>query len=309
MILWLSNLNMVRSTKFSKNFAYYLKIERSMSPNTVKAYVGDVDAFLISCGKAPEDVTSDDISTYLAGRVVEKHGPGQGSELSKRTQSRLMSSLKSFFDFLLVEEIVSANPCDSLDFPKLGSYMPEVLSIDEVTAILDSVVLNDWFGYRDRAILEVLYGCGLRVSEAVGLKISNLFFKEGFIRIVGKGNKERLVPIGEPAIDAVMAYLSHRPAEFDGDVLFLNRFGKSISRVSMFNMIKKQAIDAGVNKTISPHTFRHSFATHLVEGGADLRLVQEMLGHSSILTTEIYTHIDSSKWQKNILLCHPRAKK
>ena len=174
---------------------------------------------------------------------------------------------------------------------------------------MDSVDLSSWNGVRDRAILEVLYGCGLRVSEATGLLISHVYLDEGFVRVVGKGDKERIVPMGEMAGDAIRKYLEVRPVpespKYD-DIMFLNRFGKSISRVALFNMVKKQAMLAGVAKEISPHTFRHSFATHLIENGADLRVVQEMLGHESILTTEIYTHIDSSTWQKAILEHHPR---
>ena len=201
------------------------------------------------------------------------------------------------------------NPCDRVDAPKLGRYLPDVLSVEEVERIIDSTDTGSAQGRRDRAILEVLYGCGLRVSEAVGLKISHLYLDEGFIRIHGKGNKERLVPIGEMASDAIVAYMDVRMIPADAasdDVLFLNRFGKSLSRISMFKMIKKQALIAGIRKEISPHTFRHSFATHLVENGADLRVVQEMLGHENIVTTEIYTHIDSSTWHRNVLDHHPR---
>ena len=210
---------------------------------------------------------------------------------------------------MVLEGQVKENPCDRVDMPKLGRYLPDVLSVDETFSILDSVDMSDWKGKRDKAILEVMYGCGLRVSEVSGLKLSNLFMKEGFVRVAGKGNKERLVPFGAAAVDAVKSYLEVRPvpvAEAD-DLLFLNRFGKSLSRVSIFKMIKTQALIAGVRKNISPHTFRHSFATHLIENGADLRAVQEMLGHESIVTTEIYTHIESSTWHKDIISHHPRC--
>ena len=198
-----------------------------------------------------------------------------------------------------------------MDAPKIGRYLPDVLSEEEVVSLIDSMDVSTWQGVRDKAILEVLYGCGLRVSEAVGLKISCIFLKEGFVRVIGKGDKERLVPIGDMAVEAVERYLEVRPEPADAessDILFLNRFGRPLSRVSMFTMIKRQAIAAGIRKDISPHTFRHSFATHLLEHGADLRVVQEMLGHESISTTEIYTHIDSSTWQKEILKHHPRRK-
>ena len=228
---------------------------------------------------------------------------------SSRTQARKLSALKSFYNWLILEGILTENPCDRVDAPKLGRYLPDILSTEEIEALIDSIDTAKWQGKRDRAIIETMYGCGLRVSEAVGLKLSCLYFDEGFIRIIGKGNKERLVPIGELAISAISEYMSVRPSGADTDsedLLFLNRFGKSLSRISMFNMIKRQALIADIRKEISPHTLRHSFATHLIENGADLRVVQEMLGHESIITTEIYTHIDSSTWQSNILEHHPR---
>lgn len=286
--------------KIISDYSFYLKIERAMSPNTVEAYTSDVESFLSSSGLEPSQVTSGDILDYLASC----------ESLSKRSQSRLLSSLRSFFDWLVLEGDRKDNPCDAVDSPKLGRYLPEVLSVEEVSAIMDSVDVSTWNGKRDRAILEVLYGCGLRVSEAAGLKISELFIDEGFVRVVGKGDKERIVPIGEMAVAALRNYLAARPEpasrQYD-DILFLNKFGKGISRVSLFNMVKKQAMAAGIAKEISPHTFRHSFATHLIENGADLRVVQEMLGHESILTTEIYTHIDSSTWQRAVLEHHPRG--
>jgi integrase/recombinase XerD len=212
---------------------------------------------------------------------------------------------------MVLDGRITDNPCDCLDAPKLGRYLPDVLSIEEVESILETVDVSTAKGLRDKAILETLYGCGLRVSEAVGLKISHLYLDEGFIRVIGKGDKERLIPIGEMASDAILAYLEVRqtPAEsrYD-DLLFLNKFGKSLSRVSMFKIVKTQALIADIRKDISPHTFRHSFATHLVENGADLRVVQEMLGHENIVTTEIYTHIDSKTWHKNILEHHPRSR-
>lgn len=283
-----------------KRFAYYLKVERQMSPNTVSAYCRDVEAFLESA--AVTGVTADTAA-------VERYLSERSADLSKRSQARLLSSLRSYFDWLILEGERKDNPCDRVDTPKLGRYLPEVLSVEEVEAIMDSVSLATWQGVRDRAILEVLYGCGLRVSEVCGLLISHVYLDEGFVRVVGKGNKERLVPLGEMAADAFRSWLECRPEpfspEFD-DIAFLNRFGKPLSRVSVFNMIKQQSLLAGVRKEISPHTFRHSFATHLIENGADLRVVQEMLGHESILTTEIYTHIDSATWQAAILDHHPR---
>lgn len=290
-------------TRFSllDDYAYYLGVERAMSPNTVSAYCSDVQAFLSSPFAADlAGLGSDELTDYLASC---------SELLSKRSQARLLSSLTSFFDWLVKEGKREDNPCDKVDAPKLGRYLPVVLSVEEVNAIIDSVDTSTPSGARDRAILEILYGCGLRVSEASSLRVSQVFLEEGFVRVVGKGDKERLVPMGESAVEAFGQWLAVRP-EPDGpqysDIAFLNRFGKQLSRISIFKMIKKQALLAGVTKEISPHTFRHSFATHLVENGADLRAVQEMLGHESILTTEIYTHIDTATWQAAILEHHPR---
>ena len=285
-----------------KDYRNYLKIERAMSPNTVASYCSDVEKFLdvmSENGKKVEDVDTGDIESYISSC----------RGLAKRSQARVLSSLRSFFGWNVIEGRMKDNPCDAVDSPKLGRYLPDVLSVEEVDAIIRSVDLSTWQGLRDRAILEILYGCGLRVSEAVDMKISCLYFDKGFVRVIGKGDKERLVPAGEMAADAVNAYMEARPEPADTeseDILFLNRFGRALSRQSMFKMIKNQALLAGVRKKISPHTFRHSFATHLVENGADLRVVQEMLGHESITTTEIYTHVDSTTWQQDVADHHPR---
>ena len=282
-----------------KDYENYLKIERAMSRNTVTSYCSDVSGFLQYIHGDPVLVQTEDLEEYL--KSLDK--------LSKRSQARLLSSLRSFFDWLVIEGLLDDNPCDRTDYPKLGRYLPTVLSVDEVEAMIGSVDVTDWMGKRDRAILEVLYSCGLRVSEAAGLGISSLYLSDGFIRVFGKGRKERLIPIGEMAVQALEQYLCDRPFPADSrsdDVLFLNRFGRPLSRQSMFKMIKRQALICDIRKEISPHTFRHSFATHLVENGADLRAVQELLGHESITTTEIYMHVDSSKWRKTILDHHPR---
>ena len=278
------------------DYKYYLSLEKGMSRNTVTSYSSDIEDFL-SKGNDPLTVTQDDIVSYLSSR-----------DNSKRSQARLLSSLRSLFGYLVMENLRKDNPTDGIDTPKIGRYLPEVLSVEEVEAIMDSVDTTSLTGIRDRAILEVLYGCGLRVGEVTTLKISDLYLDEGFVRVIGKGNKQRIVPIGEIASEAVKEYLSQRPSSDEGydDFIFLNRFGKPLSRVSVFNMVKNQAMAAGVHKEISPHTFRHSFATHLIENGADLRVVQEMLGHESILTTEIYTHIESSTWHKQVMDHHPR---
>ena len=284
-----------------KDYGYYLKIERAMSQNTVASYCSDVEQFLAHLDGQAEMAGSEDIVNFLK----------DSADMSKRSQARKLSSLRSFYGWLMTEGIIDDNPCDRIDSPKMGLYLPDVLSVEEVETIILSADSPSWQGKRDRAILETLYGCGLRVSEAVDLKISGLYLDEGFIKVRGKGDKERLVPIGEPASDAIMAYMECRPEPADAsydDFLFLNRFGKTLSRISMFKMVKKQALIADIRKSISPHTFRHSFATHLIENGADLRLVQEMLGHESIVTTEIYTHIDSGTWQREVLSHHPRRK-
>ena len=271
------------------SYSFYLKVERSLSPNTVKAYTSDILSFQAFLRDKPwKKVTAEDISNYLISL---------SDLLSKRSQARILSSLNSFFDYLVLEGEREDNPASMVDAPKLGQYLPVVLSVEEVREILDSARNS-----RDRAILEVLYGCGLRVSELCSLKISQVYLDDLFVKVKGKGSKERLVPMAESTAEAISAYLAER-RESDSkneDTLFLNRFGAALSRVAVFNLVKDSALRAGVRKNISPHSFRHSFATHLIENGADLRVVQEMLGHESILTTEIYTHVDSATWQKEI---------
>lgn len=283
-----------------KEYAYYLRIERKMSTNTVQAYCSDVRDFLGQSG-APASQTGPE-------EIIEYFGTRSGI-LSKRSQARALSSLRSFFGWMILEGHITANPCDKVDSPKLGKHLPEVLSVEEINDILGSVKDPGERGLRDQAVLEVLYGCGLRVSELCSLKISCIYFEENFLRIIGKGDKERMMPFAPLTGEALRNWLEARPRaaapQWD-DFVFLNRFGKPLSRISVFNLVKKYALSAGVTKEISPHTFRHSFATHLIENGADLRVVQEMLGHESILTTEIYTHIDSRTWQASILQHHPR---
>lgn len=289
-------------------FRSYLKLEKALSSNTLAAYGRDVEGlfdFLREKGvPTPLDAATSDLEAFVAARVSE-------GKLAKRSQARLLSSIKSFYGFLDQEGRLAENPSDSLAAPHLNPHLPSVLTYDEVKKILESVDLSKPGGHRDRAILEVLYSCGLRVSELINLHISDLFPGEGFIRIIGKGNKQRLVPIGDPAMECIrfwMADRSGQPIKKDAeDILFLNRRGGKLTRVTVFNIVREQAAVAGIRKEISPHTFRHSFATHLVENGADLRVVQEMLGHESILTTEIYTHIDTRKWQETILRYHPKS--
>ena len=282
-----------------KDYNRYLRIERAMSQNTVASYCSDVERFMDSYQGRIENADSEDIEQYIGSR----------KDLTARSQARVISSLRSFYDWLVQEGMITDNPCDNVDAPKIGRNIPDVLSEEEVSRLMDVVDTSTWFGLRDRAILEVMYGCGLRVSEAVNLKISGLFLDEGFIRIIGKGNKERLIPIGDMAIEALLMYLEARilPADrASEDIVFLNRYGRPLSRISMFKIIRSLAQLAGIRRDISPHIFRHSFATHLIEHGADLRVVQEMLGHEDISTTEIYTHVDSSRWQAEIRNHHPR---
>ena len=277
-----------------KDYEYYLKIECAMSPNTVASYISDLTAFFSAVGKEPKNVVPEDIISYFA----------ETTALSKRSQARVLSSLHSFYKWMIMEGEMTDNPSDAIEAPKLGKYLPAVLSVEEVDRLIAAVDLDSAFGKRDRAMLETLYGLGLRVSELISLRISSIWTEQGFVSVIGKGDKQRLVPLGGMARDAIRDYLEVRGPAADresSDILFLNRFGRALTRIAVFKMIKAYAVKAGISKEISPHTLRHSFATHLIENGADLRAVQEMLGHESILTTEIYTHIDSSTWQRNIL--------
>lgn len=299
----------VKRNNFVADFCSYLRLERSLAANTISSYSSDIEKFIdylerdnSGANSGVEYVTSEIISQYLS-KILE-------TGISKRSQARLISSLKAFYKYLEMESLVSKNPTELTDAPKIKPYLPVVMSVAEVENIINSVDLSIEEGHRNKAIFEVLYSCGLRVSELVNLKISDLFTKELFIRVIGKGSKQRLVPVGEPAIDALTLYFEKRKhlkvKKGCEDIVFLNRRGGKLSREMIFILVRKQAAVAGVTKEISPHTFRHSFATHLVENGADLRVVQEMLGHESILTTEIYTHVNSEKWRESILKAHPR---
>ena len=283
----------------------YIKLERSLSPKTVEAYLHDVEKLSEFLGdrKKLEEVELSDLQSFLATLYDEN--------MSARSQARIISGLKSFYKFMLYERRIAHDPTELLDAPKIGRHLPEVLSLPEIEAILNGIDLSKPEGHRNKAIIEVMYGCGLRVSEVVNLRISNLHFRENYVRIIGKGDKERLVPIGHTAQNAILLYVEGARQHLkikkgEEDFVFLNRRGSRLSREMIFMMIKEMAAAAGIRKTISPHTFRHSFATHLVEGGADLRAVQEMLGHESITTTEIYTHLDR-EYVKNIIeQYHPR---
>lgn len=278
-----------------------------MSENTIKSYLSDLQKFKAffhergGCGEAsPAALSADDLSSFIEAE--------QSRGISKRSQARVVSALRTFYRFLELEGYIKENPIDKIGTPKISKNIPEVLTFDEIDRIISSVDLSDPLGHRNKAILETLYSCGLRVSELVNLKISDLFLDESFIRVTGKGDKQRLVPVGEPAKEAILHYLGQsRRLYSEEDTLFLNRRGKGLTRVMVFHIVKAHAAKAGISKEISPHTFRHSFASHMVENGADLRSVQQMLGHESILTTEIYTHIDTQKWEREILRHHPRG--
>ncbi len=293
------------------DFSSYLRLERSLSVNTINSYCSDIEklGFFLNSDENKSGI----IEYTKVGREILESFLKQQLEngLSKRSQARLLSSVKAFYRFLEMDSLVSDNPADQLDAPKIRAYLPVVLSPEEVVKIIESVDLSKDEGHRNRAVLEVLYSCGLRVSELVNLRMSDLFLKDGFIRVIGKGDKQRLVPIGVPAVEALGFYFQKRDTlkiqNKWAEIVFLNRRGARLTREMIFLIVKKQTLEAGITKDVSPHTFRHSFATHLVENGADLRVVQEMLGHESILTTEIYTHVNSDKWRETILSHHPRS--
>ncbi len=292
-----------------KNFVDYLTIEKAMSVNTVEAYKDDLDKLTayvreMDATLQPKDVTADLLSNFIV-RMGE-------NGMSARSQARMLSGIRAFYKYLLMDNLIDADPTRLVDYPKIGRKLPDVLTVEEIDALLNTIDLSKPEGQRNKAMLETMYSCGLRVSELVNLRLSDLFLKDGFIKVKGKGSKERLVPVSDKAVREIDLYAIDRKklniAKGCEDFLFLNRRGKSLSRVMIFNIIKESADAAGLKKNISPHTFRHSFATHLVEGGADLRAVQEMLGHESILTTEIYTHLDRSYLRQTIIEFHPRGK-
>lgn len=286
----------------------WLRLEKSLSANSIEAYLTDLDKlirFVESEGKDFATISYQDLQQFVAQlRDIGIH---------PRSQARIISGIKSFYRFLLLDEYITADPTELLESPKIGLKLPEVLTVNEINDILDTIDLSLPEGQRNRAMLEVLYSCGLRVSELISLRYSDVYFDEGFIRVEGKGSKQRLVPISETAIREIKNYLLDRnlmvvKKGFE-DILFLSRRGTALSRIMVFHIIKQQTEMAGVHKNVSPHTFRHSFATHLLEGGANLRAIQEMLGHEKITTTEIYTHIDRQFLRKEILEHHPRSRR
>lgn len=292
-----------------QGFKQYLQLEKSLSPNSVAAYLHDIEKLgqyygIVGRTPSPQDVTATDLKGFL--KWITDLG------MTPTSQARIISGIRAFYKYLLLEDEVENDPTELIEMPKLGRKLPAVLNLHEIDRMLAVIDLSLPEGHRNKAIIETLYSCGLRVTELVELKLSNLYLDDEFVKVVGKGNKERLVPIGDEAKQSVLLYIQHHrklisPQKGEEDIVFLNRRGKRLSRVMVFLITKQLAAAAGIRKVISPHTFRHSFATSLVEGGADLRAVQQMLGHESITTTEIYTHLDREYLKSVIDQFHPRS--
>ncbi|RLD90727.1 MAG: site-specific tyrosine recombinase XerD [Bacteroidetes bacterium] len=296
---------------FKKGFKTYIRLERGLSNNTIAAYMHDVDLlfdFLTSQkgGQSLSDISYSDLKDFIA--FINEMGLGSYS------QARVISGIRVFFKYLDLEKAIGNDPSEMLESPKLGSKLPDVLDISEIIQIINTIDLSLPEGQRNRAIIETLYGCGLRVSELINLKLSELYFNEGILLVTGKGNKQRFIPVGDEAKKSILLYLKYdrvkiSPTKGNEDILFLSRRGGKLSRQMIFIMIKKMVEKTGIRKKISPHTFRHSFATHLVQNGADLKAVQDLLGHASIITTEIYTHLNREDLRRAILTYHPRNQK
>lgn len=294
--------------QYIKSFKMYLKLERGLSDHTVDAYLRDVmklaeSEAISSAGLSPKDVTHTHIKEFV--HFIYSCG------MEEKSQARILSGIRAFFRFLLMEDIIEINPLDNIESPKLSKKVPSVLNIEEIANIISAIDMSDDLGHRNRAIIETLYACGLRVSELINLKLSSYFPDQGIVKVIGKNNKQRLVPIGEDAMKHLNLYIHEIRKkgpikEGAEDFVFLNRRGNPLSRVMIFTIIKNLKTKAGITKPVSPHTFRHSFATHLIEGGANLRAIQDMLGHESITTTEIYTHLDTKFLRDTILKYHPR---
>jgi integrase/recombinase XerD len=292
--------------RYIREFVSYLKIEKGLAENSWMAYEQDIQklkSYALEQEKSPIEITYSDLKSFIA--LLFDLG------LSARSQARIISGIKQFYHFLRIEIALKVDPSELLEQPKIGRKLPEVLTVAEIDALIASIDVSKPEGHRNRAIIETLYSCGLRVSELVELRISELFFEEGFIRVIGKGNKQRLVPVSKSVETAVSWYMEHQRKKLDikkgeENIVFLNRRGSRLTREMIFTIIKQAAISIGLKRKISPHTFRHSFATHLLEGGANLRAIQEMLGHASITTTEIYTHLDQRFLREAILTHHPR---
>lgn len=296
--------------KYKKDYQSFLKIEKSLSENSILAYIRDYEKltqFLeyIGSEKKPTEITLRDLQEMI--RWISEMG------IAARSQARIISGIRNFFEYLVIEDEIKQDPTELLELPKIGKKLPEVLDKEEIDALLEAVDLSKNEGHRNRAMLETLYSCGLRVSELVNLKITNIYFEEGFIRVIGKGNKERLVPVSSTVEKEINLYKNFTRIHQEikpgyEDILFLNRRGAKLTRIMIYTIIQQLAQKIRLRKSISPHTFRHSFATHLVEGGANLRAIQEMLGHESISTTEIYTHLSNDLLREAIISYHPRNK-
>lgn len=282
------------------NYKNWLLFERNLSKNTIESYMHDVEQFHRFMDREYGILASQVETAHIEAYMCEVYD----RRLEASSQARLLSSIKSFYNFLQVAEVAESSPAEFIDTPRIGRKLPDILSISEIDAIISAIDLGSEQGHRNKAMLETLYSCGLRVSELVSLRLGDLFFEDGFIRVTGKGNKQRLVPVSRQAQLEIELWLEQRrlmrPDSKSSDVLFLNRNGRKLTRVMIFTIIKRAAQAAGIDKQVSPHTFRHSFATHLLEGGASIRQIQEMLGHESILTTEIYTHLDRIHLRRSI---------
>ncbi len=295
--------------EYLKGFKNYLQLERSLSSNSIEAYLSDVKKFISFLEYKGLSTESSDINlSHLREFLLWASEIG----MNARSQARIVSGLRAFFKYLLIENVIKINPAESLETPKTGRKLPSVLSVNEINKLVDAIDLSTLEGQRNKAIIETMYACGLRVSEVISLKITDIFFNESFIRITGKGNKERIVPIGNIAMKMLHIYIEQVRVHQNvvkgcENIVFLNRRGNKLSRQMIFIILKDLCKKAGIKKEISPHTLRHSFATHLVEGGADIRAVQEMLGHESITTTEIYTHLDREFLRDTIMQFHPRS--
>ncbi len=295
--------------KYINAFKAYLKLERSLSENSVDAYIHDIDKLhqYLNIHKiqiSPLNIDSSQLRSFI--QWIAEMGVAPSS------QSRIISGLKSFFRYLIMEDLAETDPSGMLESPRAGRKLPDVLSVKEIEKMIKAIDLSKPEGHRNKAIIESLYGCGLRVSELTELKITNLYLDHGYIKVTGKGKKERLIPIGSQSVSAIKLYLDDRNKlrkinKPDVNILFLSRNGKKLSRIMIYTIVKELASATGIRKNVSPHTFRHSFATHLIDGGADLRAVQEMLGHESITTTEIYTHLDRDYLRDTIIEFHPRS--
>lgn len=298
-------MSTTKNDKIIIRYRQYLKLEKSLSGNTVGAYLSDLEKllkYLAAEGKDFRDVTLDDLETFSAGL--------RDLGIQPRSQARILSGIRSFYHFLVMEDYITQDPSELLESPQTGKHLPDVMTVEEIDTLIGAIDRTSREGQRNRAILETLYSCGLRVSELCALRLSDLYLDEGFIKVEGKGNKQRLVPISPKAVKELRNYFPDRNEGLIKpgyeDYVFISRFGKNISRIMVFHIIKELAGMTGIKKTISPHTFRHSFATHLLEGGANLRAIQCMLGHESIGTTEIYTHIDRNRLREEIIGHHPR---